>query len=81
MDWLVEANVSEKRTVSIFRAEVRMQGIRGITQNSTKGSLKERANQNYIIIIVTAVKTSNVKSTAVYICYKSHTHTHTYIQP
>jgi hypothetical protein len=31
VDWLVEADVSEKRTVSIFRAEVRMLGIRGIS--------------------------------------------------
>jgi hypothetical protein len=28
VDWLVEANVLEKRTVSIFRAEVTMLGIR-----------------------------------------------------
>jgi hypothetical protein len=27
VNWLVEANVSEKRTVSIFRAEVTMLGI------------------------------------------------------
>jgi hypothetical protein len=27
--WLVEANVSPKRTVSIFRAEVTMLGFRG----------------------------------------------------
>jgi hypothetical protein len=29
-DWLVEANVLEKCTVSIFRAEVTMLGITGI---------------------------------------------------
>jgi hypothetical protein len=30
VDWLVETNVSEKRTVSIFRAEVTMLGIDGL---------------------------------------------------
>jgi hypothetical protein len=30
MEWLVEANVSEKSTVSIFRAEVTMLGIEGL---------------------------------------------------
>jgi hypothetical protein len=30
VDWLVEANVSEKRTVSIFRAEVTMLGTEGL---------------------------------------------------
>jgi hypothetical protein len=30
VDWLVEVNVSEKCTVSIFRAEVTVLGIRGI---------------------------------------------------
>jgi hypothetical protein len=30
VDWLVEASVLEKCTVSIFRAEVTMLGIRGI---------------------------------------------------
>jgi hypothetical protein len=30
VNWLVEANVSEKRTVSIFRTEVTLLGIRGI---------------------------------------------------
>jgi hypothetical protein len=29
VDWLVETNVSEKHTVSIFRAEVTMLGIEG----------------------------------------------------
>jgi hypothetical protein len=29
VDWLVEVNVSEKRTVSIFRAEVTMLGRKG----------------------------------------------------
>jgi hypothetical protein len=29
VEWLVEANISEKRTVSIFRAEVTMLGIEG----------------------------------------------------
>jgi hypothetical protein len=28
--WLVESNVSEKRTASIFRAEVTMLGIEGL---------------------------------------------------
>jgi hypothetical protein len=30
VDWLVEANTSEKHTVSIFRAEVTMLGIEGL---------------------------------------------------
>jgi hypothetical protein len=30
VDWLVEANVSEKHTLSIFRAEVMMFEIRGV---------------------------------------------------
>jgi hypothetical protein len=30
VDWLVEANVSEKRTISIFRAEVIMLEIEGL---------------------------------------------------
>jgi hypothetical protein len=30
VDFLAEANISEKCTVSIFRAEVTMLGIRGI---------------------------------------------------
>jgi hypothetical protein len=30
VDWLVEANVLEKHTVSIFRAEVTMLGIGGL---------------------------------------------------
>jgi hypothetical protein len=46
VDWLVEANVSEKRTVSIFRAEVTMLGNRGIIYSGRKGSLKEKANQD-----------------------------------
>jgi hypothetical protein len=37
--WLVEANVSEKRNVTIFRAEVTMLGIRGIIY----GGRKERS--------------------------------------
>jgi hypothetical protein len=32
VDWLVEANASEKRTVSIFRAEVIMLGIEGLNR-------------------------------------------------
>jgi hypothetical protein len=32
-------------TVSIFRAEVTMLGIRGIVKACRKGSLKERVNQ------------------------------------
>jgi hypothetical protein len=39
-----EANVSEKHTVSIFRSEVTMLGIRG--KGGRKGSLKERSNQD-----------------------------------
>jgi hypothetical protein len=39
VDRLVEANVSEKCTVSIFRAEVTMLGIRGIIYGGRKGSL------------------------------------------
>jgi hypothetical protein len=46
VDWLVEANVSEKRTVSIFRAEVTMPGIREIILGGRKESLKERTNQD-----------------------------------
>jgi hypothetical protein len=46
VDWLVKANISEKRAVSIFRTEVMMLGIRGIIQSCRKGSLKERANQD-----------------------------------
>jgi hypothetical protein len=30
VDWLAEANVSEKSTVSIFRAEVTMMEIEGL---------------------------------------------------
>jgi hypothetical protein len=30
VDWLVEASILEKRTVSIFRAEVIMLGIEGL---------------------------------------------------
>jgi hypothetical protein len=30
VDWLVEASISEKCTVSIFRAEVIMLGIEGL---------------------------------------------------
>jgi hypothetical protein len=30
VDWLVEVNVLEKCTVSIFRAEVTMLGIKGL---------------------------------------------------
>jgi hypothetical protein len=37
VDWLVEANVSEKHIVSIFKAEVTMLGIRGIIQDGRKG--------------------------------------------
>jgi hypothetical protein len=46
VDWLVEASVSEKRILSIFRAEVTILGIRGIIYGGRKGSLKERANQD-----------------------------------
>jgi hypothetical protein len=46
VDWLVEANVPEKCTVSIFRAEVTMLGIRGIIYGGR--SLKERANQDRV---------------------------------
>jgi hypothetical protein len=45
MDWLMEVNVSEKRAVSIFKAEV----------NYTKQSTW-LFNPKNIIIIVTAVK-------------------------
>jgi hypothetical protein len=48
VDWLVEADVSEKLTVSIFRAEVTILCIRGIIWSGRKGSLKERANQNRV---------------------------------
>jgi hypothetical protein len=46
VDWSVDANVLEKHTVSIFRAEVTMQGIRGIIQSGRKESLKEWTNQD-----------------------------------
>jgi hypothetical protein len=36
VDWLVEANVSEKRTVSIFRAEVTMLGIEGLYREARR---------------------------------------------
>jgi hypothetical protein len=52
VDWLVEANVSEKLTVSFFRAEVTMLGIRGIICSGRKGSLKERANQDGAMVWV-----------------------------
>jgi hypothetical protein len=44
VDWLVAANVSEKCTVSTFRAELTMLGIRGIILGGRKGSLKDRDN-------------------------------------
>jgi hypothetical protein len=40
VDWLVQANVSEKRTVSIFRAEVTMMGIRVNKKGGRKVSLR-----------------------------------------
>jgi hypothetical protein len=46
MDWLAEANVSEKHTVSTFRAEVTMLGVRGIIYGGRKGNLKERADHD-----------------------------------
>jgi hypothetical protein len=46
VDWLVEANISEKHTVFTFRAEVTMLRIRGIIWGGRKGSLKEWAKQD-----------------------------------
>jgi hypothetical protein len=41
VDWSVDARILEKHTVSIFRAEVMMLGIREIIYGGRKGSLKE----------------------------------------
>jgi hypothetical protein len=43
---LVEANISEKYAVSIFRSEVIMLGIREIILGGRKESLKEKASQD-----------------------------------
>jgi hypothetical protein len=45
VEWLTEANVTEKSVVSIFRAEAKSWDSRGIILVGRKGSLKERANQ------------------------------------
>jgi hypothetical protein len=42
---LVDDNISEKHTVSIFRAEVAMQGSEGIYIGFEDGRLREWANQ------------------------------------
>jgi hypothetical protein len=57
---MVEANVSEKRTVSIFRAEVTMLRIRGIIEGGRKESLKDHL-PSYIIPLIPSIVTSAVK--------------------
>jgi hypothetical protein len=46
VDWLVEANVSEKCAVSFFRVEVMRWDSQGLYREAGRGCLKERANQN-----------------------------------
>jgi hypothetical protein len=61
VDWLVEAKVSEKRNVSIFRAEVITSALKMETATSSHGALTQK-------IIINIQPASDNKTT----CYFTH---------